>query len=191
MLMAQRLPHVQFVLPTAKEQPVTLNGGAMTPAWYDLASLNSDPEDPAEGLDDARETLMALVANSAIPPHRTVIGGFSQGGAVALYSAMQAETTFAGVLGLSAYLPRPSCFVCSEANKATPVLMCHGDRDMVVGIGWGAESAKKLREAEASTVDFRIYEGMEHDATEGEIGDVCDWLEKVLPDVDVEKAPLT
>ena len=81
-----------------------------------------------QGLDEARRRILALAADDAvIPRNRTVLAGFSQGGAVSLFTGLQelqAEDGFAGVLSMSGYLPRPAGF--EPSSTETPVLMCHG-----------------------------------------------------------------
>mmetsp|Transcript_3199 Transcript_3199/g.10589 ORF Transcript_3199/g.10589 Transcript_3199/m.10589 type:complete len:266 (-) Transcript_3199:482-1279(-) len=171
-----RMPTVRFVLPTAPERPVTLNGGMRMTAWYDILSLDADRADqPAEGIDESKAAVEALVAEEAAlvgGAGKVVLAGFSQGGAVALYAGLQrAEEPLAGVLCMSGYLPKAGSFQAAPASKGVPVLFCHGDSDQVVRYAWGEASRAALAAQGCTALDFKTYPGMEHSACEVEIKD--------------------
>ena len=180
--LAERLPHVEFLLPTANNIPVTLNNYMTMPAWYDLAGLGSRADEKCEGLDETRDRVLSFVpGDSGIPRERTILAGFSQGGAVSLFSGLQDEgPAFAGVLAMSGYLPRPAAFVPS--NPETPVLMCHGDCDQVVALEWAKESEATMIAAGMTQLEFKTYDGLEHSASLEELNDVAEWLKLRIPD---------
>ena len=93
---------------------------------------------------------------------------------------LRTERAVAGVVALSGYLPLASDGAVSAANKATPVLMCHGDADAVVAYKFGAASADALRK-EGVAVDFKTYRGMGHSACPEELQDIAAFLEERLP----------
>lgn len=88
--------------------PVTLNAGFQMPSWFDLKSLDvSGPED-VEGINKATETIHNLInaeIADGIDPSRIIVGGFSQGGALALYSSLIFPEKLGGVMALSCWLP--------------------------------------------------------------------------------------
>ncbi|RHY30101.1 hypothetical protein DYB32_004611 [Aphanomyces invadans] len=105
---AQRLPHLKCVLPTAPTQPVTLNMGMAMPSWYDIRSLTDREGDPCSGIDASRERIENIIQaeiDGGISPSRIVLGGFSQGGAMSLYTGYQLDKALGGILVLSGYLP--------------------------------------------------------------------------------------
>eukprot|EP00656_Telonema_subtile_P045853 TRINITY_DN52120_c0_g1_i1.p1 TRINITY_DN52120_c0_g1~~TRINITY_DN52120_c0_g1_i1.p1 ORF type:complete len:182 (+),score=44.85 TRINITY_DN52120_c0_g1_i1:137-682(+) len=108
------LPHVKFVLPTAPEQPVTLNGGMPMPSWYDICGLDAREQENCEGIEDSRERIVGLIAEeveAGVQHNRIVLGGFSQGAALSLYAGLQLQKPLAGVLAMSGYMPKPHVWV--------------------------------------------------------------------------------
>ena len=122
-------PGVKLVCPSARKMPVTLNSGVQMPAWFDLKSLDpAGPEDVA-GVKAAAEyvnTLIEAELEAGISSDRIVLAGFSQGGALSLYTALTTRHRLAGVVGLSCWLPLHTHFSsvdpASVVNKDTPVL---------------------------------------------------------------------
>lgn len=91
---AEHCSELTVVLPTASNIPITLNGGFEMPGWSDVLSLDKlDNNEDRDGFDRSAERiaaiLEALAAEEGIDPDRTVLGGFSQGGALALHVAMR------------------------------------------------------------------------------------------------------
>lgn len=180
------LNHIKFILPTATAKPVTLNMGMRMPSWYDIKSLTDRADDTCDGIEDSRKILTNLIATeiaNGILPSRIVLGGFSQGGALAIYTGFQRTDLdpLAGLLVLSGYLPNRNNFKMNEIAKNTPMLMCHGDSDQVVRLSWAELSVQALREAQASEIEWKIFPGMEHSACMEEINYVTKWLGRILP----------
>lgn len=181
------LPHARFVFPHAPDRPISLNYGMRMPGWYDIKSLEDiDQREDREGiLESQRYVLDELVggASGGSGPSRTAVVGFSQGGAIAL-ACLRGSKKLAGVVGMSTYVPlRKEAPVVSDANKDTPVLLCHGDADAVVSYGFGVSASELLKEATSASVEFRTYRGMAHSACPEELRDVAAFLKKVLPAV--------
>ncbi|KAL1450938.1 hypothetical protein WDU94_003245, partial [Cyamophila willieti] len=106
-------PHTKVICPTADTMPVTLNGGYPMPSWFDLISLDANSKEDEEGIKRAAQKIHSLIdkeVSSGIPSDRIVIGGFSQGGALALYSALTYPKKLAGVVALSCWLPMHKTF---------------------------------------------------------------------------------
>src|SRR5476649_1291502 len=103
----------RFVFPNAPVRPVTINNGMRMRAWYDIVGLDRRAAEDAAGFQDADVKIRELIAREVtrgIPASRIVLAGFSQGGAVSLYTAPRLPSTLAGVMALSCYLPRESTF---------------------------------------------------------------------------------
>jgi len=184
--LAKFLPHVKWVLPNAPLKPVTLNGGAMMPAWYDIVDLDvTETAEDEKGLLESMLGVTKLIRqeiDAGIPASRIVIVGFSQGGAVTLLTGLTSEFRFAGIVGLSTYLPlhKKIFTMASDANKNTPIFLCHGDIDAVVKYQFGQASAKALTNKGYKT-EFNTYQNMSHSTSEKELKDVVKFLVQVLP----------
>ncbi len=168
---------VRFVFPHAPERPVTINGGAVMRAWYDI-----DPRAPLAGADDIRASASAveeLVRGEearGIPRSKIVLAGFSQGGVIALHLALRSETRFAGVMALSTYVHDPERLgdEVSFASIDTPILMAHGQMDPMIPIGRAIISREALTGL-GYQVEWREY-GMGHQVCPEEIADIGKWL---------------
>ncbi len=195
MEMSQKLPYIKWILPTAPKNPVTLNGGMRMPSWYDIESLTAARIHQAcKGLEDSQETIMSLIRkenSEGIENSRIILAGFSQGGALSLWTGLQFpkdddlhKSRLAGVVVLSGYMPKGHAFVLTEFGKQTPVLHCHGKADNVVHPTFAEESKKHVLDG-GHTVgyDLRMYPGLAHSAHMQELSDVSAWIARVLPNV--------
>jgi len=181
-----RLPQTlatRFVFPHARARPVTINNGFVMRAWYDIKGLNrSGPEDET-GIRESEHVVRDLIAHEVergIPTNRIVIAGFSQGGAIALQTALRYPEPLAGVMALSTYLPLRESLAgeSAAANRSTPILMCHGSQDGVVPIQLGELSRDVLTEL-GHTVEWRVYP-MQHSVCMEEVNDISHWLQARL-----------
>jgi phospholipase/carboxylesterase len=172
---------VRVVLPHAPPRPVTINGGMAMRAWYDVLSPVFGYAEDGSGIRQSEQELLTLIARevaNGIPAERIVLAGFSQGGAMALYTGVRYPQVFAGILALSCYLPlaetlaRESC----EASRAVPIMMAHGIFDPLIPLALAEQSRDRLRQ-QGYTVDWYSYP-MQHAVYPQEIRDLRDWLEK-------------
>jgi predicted esterase len=181
-----RVPHVKFVLPNAPIAPVTLNGGMAMPSWYDITSLDDRSNQPCTGIEDSQAAIQALIDEevaSGIPLDRIVVGGFSQGGAMAIATGLQYSGTLAGVCVLSGYLAKAESFKLSPEAAKTPVAHFHGTIDPVVKIEWARETASVLKEMGCVEYELKEYPDVPHSASMEELEDLAEWLMKRLPPV--------
>ncbi|XP_034251273.1 acyl-protein thioesterase 1 [Thrips palmi] len=183
---ALRSPFVKVICPTAQTMPVTLNSGFKMPAWFDLRSLDPNgPEDEA-GIKKASLLIHSMIdseISAGIPSNRILIGGFSQGGALALYSALTYAKPLAGVVALSCWLPLNKSFPDYViGNKDTPFLQCHGDCDPIVPFKWGQMTASLLKNFLKSS-EFKTYSGLMHSSSDEEMKDIKDFVQKYLQSV--------
>jgi phospholipase/carboxylesterase len=175
---------VRFVFPHAPQRPVTLNNGYVMRAWYDIKGLALQSEQDAAGIHASQQVIQRLIQaelDAGIPAQRIVIAGFSQGGAIALQTALRYPQRLAGVMALSTYLPLHDTLAgeASAANRDVPILMCHGQQDSVVPLQLGKLSLDLLL-ATGYSVDFRTYD-MPHSVCMDEVRDISAWLSRVLP----------
>lgn len=180
---AIRSPHVKVICPTANTLPVTLNMGFRMPAWFDLKTLDATGPEDEEGIKQAAKLIHSYIndeVKAGIPANRIVIGGFSQGGALALYSAITYPESLAGVIALSAWLPLHQKFPGNVVgNKNTPILQCHGDCDPLVPYKWGQMTSSLLKQHMTNT-EFKTYSGMMHTSSDEEMRDMKSFIEKVV-----------
>lgn len=174
---------VRFVFPNAPSIPVTLNGGYVMPAWYDIDGGPSPRREDEAGLRQSQATIEALIAREklrGIAAHRIVVAGFSQGCAMALMVGLRHAETLAGIVALSGYLPLASTTAAERhaANRQTPVFMAHGRRDGVV-VPERALASRETLTALGYAVEWHDYP-MEHSVCAEEIVDLNRWLLNVL-----------
>ncbi|QRV72699.1 carbohydrate esterase family 1 protein [Ceratobasidium sp. AG-Ba] len=187
-MLGSQLPHVKWILPHAVEMPVTVNGGMVMPAWFDIFSLGkSDDREDEEGILRSSAAINQLIKaenDAGIPNERIVVGGFSQGAALSLVTGLTSEKKFAGVAILSGWLPmrdRLMKMLSSDATT-TPVFWGHGTADPVVPYRFGAGSVQILKDkAGFKDIDFKPYQGMGHSTDNQEIIDFSAWLKRVIP----------
>ncbi|KAJ7326562.1 acyl-protein thioesterase [Desmophyllum pertusum] len=152
-----KMPHVKYICPNAPTNAVTLNHGFKMPSWFDIKSLQFSEEDEA-GIKDSAVKIKAIIEEeikNGIPSNRIVLGGFSQGGALALYTAFTMEKPLAGILALSSWLPLHQSFPQAlKGNKDIPILQCHGTIDPVVNVTFGEMTATVLSKL-CSNTSFR------------------------------------
>jgi phospholipase/carboxylesterase len=173
-------PNVRFVFPNAPRRAVTINGGAVMPAWYDLLSLqeNAKREDAAT-VRDAERLVTKLVQREiarGIAAERIALLGFSQGGAMALHVGARFPERLAGIGVLSGYLLLQSEFEAerNSANNATPLLFCHGKFDPVVPFGLGKRAFDQTQ-ALGHPGEWHSFP-MQHSMCLEEVDVLKDWL---------------
>lgn len=178
--------HVKCICPTAPIQPVTLNLGRRMNSWFDLRSLDpDDPEDKA-GIESASKNIHELIAEQekqGIPHDRIMLGGFSQGGALSLYSALKYPKKLAGIVALSCWLPLHREFpeTSSRVNNNIPVIQCHGTDDFVVPLVWGRASNAVLSTfLDQGKYTFKVYDGLGHCSSPSELADVMKFIKDNL-----------
>ncbi|XP_070702646.1 acyl-protein thioesterase 2 [Pempheris klunzingeri] len=185
-LTAIRLPHVKYICPSAPRIPVTLNMKMTMPAWFDLMGLSPESQEDESGIKKAADDIKAIIeheAKNGIPPHRIILGGFSQGGALSLYTALTCQHQVAGVVALSCWLPLHKSFPsASSGNKNIPILQCHGEMDTMIPVQFGAMTAAKLRYiVNPQMITFKTYPSLIHSSCPQEIEAVKEFIEKYLP----------
>lgn len=169
---------VRFVFPHAPMRPITINGGMVMRGWFDIRGMDLSQRVDIEGIQASGKLLEALIAREVdrgIPSDRIFLAGFSQGGAVALYTGLRYPGNLAGIIALSTYMP------LTEANaseivvaKSLPIFMAHGDYDPVVSIALGQQSCQALKD-HGFEVEWHSYP-MEHSVSPDEINHIGAWI---------------
>ena len=175
---ALKLPDdVAIILPQAPSRAVTLAGGVTMPAWFDVYAHGEDAREDEAGIAVMQREIQTLIDSLNVPPRNVVIGGFSQGGALALHYACHAPETFAGVVALSAYLPLHRHFAQAPLQKI-PVFISHGEEDDVIPLHY-AETTRNVLEQHGFPVNWRTYP-LGHFLDAHVIKDLAAWLKKRL-----------
>ncbi|XP_043462460.1 acyl-protein thioesterase 1-like [Leptopilina heterotoma] len=178
---AVRSSYMKVICPTAPTMAVTLNAGFQMPSWFDLKSLESTGPEDEVGIRKAAGMVHSLIAKEiglGIPSNRIVIGGFSQGGALAIFSALTYPQPLAGIIALSAWLPLHQKFPAEAiGNKETHLLQCHGDCDPIVPYKWGQLTATAMKQFMTNT-EFKTYRGLMHSSSDEELLDIKKFIEK-------------
>ena len=183
-------PAIRFVFPHAPQIPVTLNGGYVMPAWYDIFGTELGAgvvkREDAVGIAKSQQDIEALIANEVargINPSKIVLAGFSQGCAMALHTGLRHPAKLAGIMALSGYLPLANTVATgrSPANAttpSTPIYMAHGTEDQVVVLS-RAEASRDVLAGLGYNVQWHTYP-MPHSVHPREIADISAFLKQVL-----------
>jgi phospholipase/carboxylesterase len=163
---------IRFLFPHAPVMPVTINNGMQMRAWYDIRQANLNDRADIDGVRRSQGLVDALLAREAqrgIAPRRTLLAGFSQGGAIALYAGLRFGQRLAGIVALSTYVVAADRLAAeaSAANRDVPIFMAHGTHDPVVQFAW-AERSREALQASGWNVEWHAYP-MEHSAAPEEI----------------------
>ena len=174
---------LRFVFPHAPMRPVTINGGMTMRAWYDILTLErGGPQDEA-GIRESGRLLELLIEREHerdIPHDKIVLAGFSQGGAIALHTALRYPHRLAGLMALSTWLPLQDSFDTEVVgntraqSQELPVFMAHGSSDPMLPMALGQQSCETLEKA-GYAVEWHDYP-MEHAICAEEIVDIRNWL---------------
>ncbi len=150
-------PAARYVFPHAPMQPVTINGGYVMRAWYDILGTDLTRREDEPGIRTSQSAVERLIEREAarsVPPSRVVLAGFSQGGAIALHTGLRQPAPVAG-------------------------LMAHGTSDPVVPLARGLASRDRLL-ALGHDVHWQDYP-MPHSVCAEEIEAIAGFLRRVIP----------
>jgi phospholipase/carboxylesterase len=174
---------LRYIFPHAPERAVTINNGMEMPAWYDI-SMNDIARLPDEaGIRESQAQVEAVIARETargVPARRIVLAGFSQGGAIALQTALRRNEPLGGVIALSTYLALEDSLAreATRASRGVPIFMAHGTQDPVVPLQLAEASAATLR-TQGYEIDWHTYP-MAHSVCPEEVADLSAFLERVF-----------
>ena len=174
---------IRFVFPHAPMQPVTINGGYVMRAWYDILGADLARREDERGVRASQQLVEALIEREKTrgsPAARIVLAGFSQGGAISLQTGLRHPERLAGILALSTYVPILTSLAAetSQANRDTPIFMAHGTYDPIVPLAHASQSRDALV-ALGYAVEWHEYP-MPHSVSPEEVADIGAWLSQVL-----------
>jgi lysophospholipase-2 len=181
-MFAAQMPHVKFILPTAPTQPVTMNMGMPMPSWYDIVGLDERSNENCKGLPDSRARIEGILKtehdNTGLPYSRMLLAGFSQGGALALFTGLQLEESLAGVVVLSGYLPAAKQFKPKQLK--TPVWHGHGTMDPMVQFTMAEKTKQTVTSLGVEDYTLETFP-IPHSVSPPELQKVLAFISKVLP----------
>jgi phospholipase/carboxylesterase len=175
---------IHFIFPNAPKIPVTLNMGMVMRAWYDINAADwMERRDDVKGVQRSAQHITALIENEVsrgVDSRNIVLAGFSQGGAMALYTALRHPEALRGVMVLSGYM------ICSDtlaaeaapANESLPILLAHGTRDPMVPLDRAEHMRRALLKA-GREPEWHDYP-MAHEVCAEECLHIGSWLNEVL-----------
>lgn len=173
---------VRFVFPHAPMQPVTINGGMVMRAWYDISdtAIRREDEKGVRASAAQVEALIAREVSRGIAERNIVLAGFSQGGAIALHAGLRHATRLAGIMALSTYVPLADLVPAETAGQPRdlPVFMAHGTEDPVITLQ-RAQQSRELLTSLGYAVEWHQY-WMPHSLCAEEVTDISTWLCGVL-----------
>ena len=173
---------VRYIFPHAPTMPVSINGGYVMRAWYDIsdAALRREDETGVRASQKRVEVLLAREKSRGIAANRIVLAGFSQGGAIALHAGLRQSERLAGIMALSTYVPLADKLAheANPANREVPIFMAHGTADPMIPYE-RATASRDLLLQHGYALEWHEYR-MQHAVCPQEIADIGVWLRRVL-----------
>jgi len=176
-------PAWRFVFPHAPYRPVTLNGGYVMRAWYDIAMSESGFEQKIEHIRESVGILQGLIETEmrrGMASERIVLAGFSQGAAIALHTGLRYSSRLAGILSLSAPVPYLDKLLAEihPANASIPVFMAHGTDDQMIPFEHAQQAIRRMQ-SHGLNLEWHTY-AMGHSVAPEEIQAIARWLIRII-----------
>lgn len=177
------VPTTRYVFPHAPQIPVSINGGYVMRAWYDIKNVDLQRQEDATGIIQSSDYILALIdeqIQQGFSSENIVLAGFSQGAAIAYHAGLRCESKLGGIIALSGYLPMPESLANekSAANAKTPIFAAHGANDHIVPCLRG-ELAVTTLQAQDYAVQWQTYP-VEHTVCADEVSDISAFLKAVF-----------
>lgn len=172
---------LRFVFPHAPIRPVTINAGMRMRAWYDIIAIDRRAKQDEQGIRESAAATVELIEREndrGIPAEHIVVAGFSQGGAIAIHSALRYPQRLAGLIALSTWMPLGETLAAeaAPANRDLPIFLAHGRQDPMVPVALGEQTREALTGA-GYPLQWQTYD-MPHAVCAQEIADISTWLEQ-------------
>ncbi len=171
---------VRFVFPNAPEQAVTINSGAVMPAWYDIRGTDLEREPDKAGVEASVAIVNKLIEtelSGGIACERIVLAGFSQGGAIVLQAGTAYPQRLGGIMALSTYVAIPEA-ITAPKQPGLPIFVAHGSQDPMIPLAV-SERSQALLMSLGYTVERHTY-AMPHSVCAEQIRDISNWLTRIL-----------
>ncbi len=174
---------IGFIFPNAPIQAVTINGGMKMRSWYDILEMSFERQVDQEGIYQSSVAIQQLIQKEldrGIASENILLAGFSQGGVIALHTALTYPYKLAGVLALSCYLPTLDRITTelSMENQSIPIFMAHGTMDSVIDIDMAKKALEGLKQL-SYPISWHEYP-MQHAVCHEEIKDFSAFIRSVL-----------
>ena len=174
---------IRFIFPHAPERPVTINGGMVMRAWYDIKDPDLSKQPDKVDFEASASTIGNWIdreIEAGISANQIILAGFSQGGAISLHCGLFYPEQLAGLMILSSYLPFPDVMEqgSASANRETPILMMHGEFDPVIPVSFARQSCKLLM-GQQYAVEWHDYP-MQHGLCPEQIEHLSFWISTIL-----------
>lgn len=172
---------IRFVFPHSPSIPVTINGGMVMPAWYDILDMSIDRKVDIAHLNLSASAVQALIYREierGIPSNRIILAGFSQGGAVAYQAALTFSQPLAGLLAMSTYFATKDTIQIHNKNEKININIMHGSQDPVVDPLLGKQALNTLIKF-GFQPSYKQYP-MQHSVCADQISDISHWLLELL-----------
>ena len=175
--------YVKIICPNAPSIPVSMYENSIMPSWYDISK--NEIED-LESLENSSKHLQNIIDNEVnnLPNggnSRIMIGGFSQGGAIAINNLLKSNQTLAGCLILSSYFAG-DVTPKFDHKIETPVFHCHGRADQVISKDKTDRTLKVLKEV-IQKYEFHNMPNLGHEINDEELDLIKDFIYDNLPPV--------
>ncbi|MCJ8313049.1 MAG: dienelactone hydrolase family protein [Saccharospirillaceae bacterium] len=174
---------IHFIFPHAPQIPVTVNGGLVMPAWYDIYEMSLERKIDHDQIQQSSKGIKQIInqlITDGIASDKILLIGFSQGGAVAYESALSFDKPLAGLMALSTYFATEQKIILNDANKDIPIIIQHGTIDPVVPFVLGEHAKQKLT-ALNYNVNLQSYV-MEHTVCPQQQVDLKNHIQTLLSD---------
>lgn len=177
---------INYVFPNAPLAPVTANGGMRMPSWFDIYEFNNPrAKSDVAGFLKSVEALQGFIKeqiSQGVPAERIILGGFSQGAAVSLATAALLDVKIGGVVALLGFCPIADTVreKYTGVNATTPVFQGHGNVDPIILHEWAVAAKDLYKGLGFKNYQFETYNGLAHSASEEELGDVMEFIGKIL-----------
>ena len=179
------MKHTRVVLPNAPVRPITVNGGIKMQGWYDIADLGKTEalvsKQDVNGIKESAKLLDELITFEAktVGVGHVIVGGFSQGGAMTLYTCLHGEHALAGIISCSAYLLQHTTYPAhmSEVGKHIPVFAYHGTADGVVPYP-AASKGYELLKSFGANIEFHTEKGLTHSMSDEGLQMLVRWVQQ-------------
>ena len=175
--------NIRHIFPNAPIRQVTFAEGMAMNAWFDIVDLSLESPQDEQGILEANNILEKIIENeiqSGIESNKIILAGFSQGGAMALYSGLRYRKTLGAILALSSFMPLSNKLPKEKSiqNEATPILMTHGIHDPLIPLNISKHFHSYLTSLNYK-VKLNIY-NMAHEICPEEIADISQWITDLL-----------
>lgn len=175
---------IKFILPHAPIRSITINNNMKMRGWFDIYSFDRSSNQDIDGINDSKNLIYDIINNENqfhnIPYENISLAGFSQGGALALFTGLTFPKKLNSILALSCYLPVHQDFLKArtDENITTPIFLAHGIHDPIIPLHFSSESRDILEKLNYNVL-FTEYQ-MEHSVCTQEIKDIDSFYTKHL-----------